>query len=240
MDGVCLPENTPSTASISRILTKDLGYSYKQISQIARETERADIVEKLHNYLAEISGIDSNRLHFFDETSVVVTSGNRTRGHSAIGQQAFEVQRYASNATYTVNLLHNVNGVSHFNILRGPSNGLELLTFHEEALQKEDMFGNPVVKQDDVIVMDNCGFHHANHVEPILRDMLQDKHVHLLYQPPYHPCFNTCELCFNFLKNILRRYPTYTEKYMQLCFADALGMITSCLPRQFFKFCGYL
>ncbi|CAB4001294.1 paired box Pax-5-like [Paramuricea clavata] len=154
-NNVCLPENVPNRSSISRVLKADVGWSYKQISQIARETERPDVMEKLENYIADISGIDCNRLHFFDESSVVVTSGNRRRGHSAIGTPAIEVQRYASNATYTVNLLHNIRGVSHFNILRGPSNGLELLNFFEEALEQEDVFANPVIKEHDVIIMDN-------------------------------------------------------------------------------------
>ena len=73
--------------------------------------------------------IDVNNMHFFYESSFVRTTGNRKRDHSAIGQPAYEVQKYASNATYTLNLLHNVHGVSHFNILRGASNGQELLNF---------------------------------------------------------------------------------------------------------------
>ena len=240
-DSVCFQENVPSNSSISRILKSDLGYSYKKLSVIPRETERDDVMEKLQNYIAEVSGIDVNRMHFFDESSVVVTSGNRSRGHSAVGKPAFEVQRYASNATFTVNLLHNVDGISHFNILRGPSNGLELLQFFEEALEQVDAFEKPVVKVDDVIVMDNCGFHHGNDIEPNLRDMLHDeRRAHLIYQPPYHPCFNTCEQCFHFMKTVLRRYTAYTEKYTELRISDALQMITAGHLRQFFKFCGYL
>ena len=129
------------------------------------------------------SRIDCNRLHFFDESSVVVTSANRRCGHSAIGTPAIEVQRYASNAIFTVNLLHNIHGVSDFNILRGPSNGLELLNFFEEALEQEDVFVNPAIKENDVIVMDTSGFHHGNNVESPLRDMLQERHV-LFFQAP--------------------------------------------------------
>ena len=138
-------------------------------------------MEKLKNYMADISGIDCSRVHFFEESSVVVTSGNRRRGHSAIGSPAIEVQRYASNATYAVNLLHNIHGVSHFNVLRGPSNGLELLNFFEEALEQEDVFANHVIKENDVIVMNNCGFHHGNNVEPLLRNMLQERRVQLFF-----------------------------------------------------------
>ena len=47
INNVCLPENIPSLSSISRILTSDLGYSYKQIEPIAREADRPDIIEKL-------------------------------------------------------------------------------------------------------------------------------------------------------------------------------------------------
>ena len=79
--------------------------------------------------LAVCSTCDARRLHFFDECSVIRTTGNRTYGHAAIGRIACEIQRYASNATYTVNLLHSIFGVSHVNILRGASNGLELLNF---------------------------------------------------------------------------------------------------------------
>jgi hypothetical protein len=68
-------------------------------------------------------------MHFFDECSVIKTTGNRHYGHSAVGSPAIEVQRYASNANYTVNLLHSIFGVDHANILIGPSNGLELLNF---------------------------------------------------------------------------------------------------------------
>ena len=50
---------------------------------------------------------------FFDESSVVKTIGNIHYGHSRIGHPDLEVQRYASNGTFTVNLLHNMHGVGH-------------------------------------------------------------------------------------------------------------------------------
>ncbi len=165
---VCLAENAPSDASVSRILRDDLGYSYKIIRQIPTETNRPDIQEKLDRYLEKICPIDANRLHFFDESSVVITSGNRKRGHSSIGKPAFEMQKYASNATFTLNLLHNISGVSHFNILRGPSNGLELLNFFDEVLEETDRLGNYILKEDDLVIMDNCGFHHARFIQELI------------------------------------------------------------------------
>jgi len=79
-------------------------------------------------------------MHFFDECSVIKTTGNRNYSHSPLGSPAIEVQRYASNATYTVNLLHSIFGINHLNILNGPSNGLELLNFNQEALEVKYIF----------------------------------------------------------------------------------------------------
>ena len=43
-------------------------------------------------YLTVCVGIDPRTMHFFDECSVVKTSGNRHYGNSPVGQLALEVQ----------------------------------------------------------------------------------------------------------------------------------------------------
>ena len=105
---------------------------------------------------------------------MVKTTGNRKYGSAVPGEPAIEVQRYASNANYTINLLHFINGVDFFNILDGPSNGMELLTFFDEALQLEREDESATLERGDCVIMANCGFHHARFVEPILRNMLAD------------------------------------------------------------------
>jgi hypothetical protein len=82
----------------------------------------------LIDYLSVCSALDPRCVHFFDECSVIKTTGNRHYGHSAVGLPA--VQHYASNANEMVNLLHSIFGVDHVNILIGPSSGLELLNGH--------------------------------------------------------------------------------------------------------------
>ena len=139
-------------------------------------------------------------MHFFDECSVIKTTGNRRYGYSQIGAPAVEIQRYASNANFTVNLLNSIFGISHVN---GPSNGLELLNFFAEALEEKGVLENPLLKPGDTVIMDNWGFHHARHVEHALRNMLAQNGCTLLFQPPYHPEYNTCEYCFRALKGWL-------------------------------------
>ena len=72
-------------------------------------------------------------------------------------RKQWKVQKYASNATLTVNLLVNIDGISHIDILAGPSNGLTLLNFFGGAIEQVDYVGNPMIKQGDTIMMDNCG-----------------------------------------------------------------------------------
>ena len=237
---VCLPQNVPSQSSISRCLKSDLGYSYKKLKIVARESLTAPAQHLLERYLIEVSGVNIRALHFFDECSVVKTTGNRHYGHASTGTNATEIQRYASNATYTVNLLHNVYGVGHVNILPGPSNGLELLQFFAEALDEQDAFDNPVLKDGDLVVMDNCGFHHARHVEPMLRDMLANRGITLVYQPPYHPEYNTCEMCFRHLKGFLRKFSKLAEEHTEIAIFHGLSEITQSMSRNFFKYCGYI
>ena len=74
-------------------------------------------------FLDQIGRHGYTKLQFFEECDVIVTSGNRVYGNFYIGEPAIEIQRYASNANYTLNLLHSVNGVDYFDVLikRQPS-----------------------------------------------------------------------------------------------------------------------
>ncbi|XP_077866017.1 uncharacterized protein LOC144353313 [Saccoglossus kowalevskii] len=141
-----------------------------------------------------ITNYDVRQLHWFDESSVIRTTGNRIYGHAERGQPAVQVQRHASNANYTINLLTSASGIGHADIFTGPSNGLEMLDFFDDATRIVDVFGNPILSDGDCVVLDNCGFHHGHFVEPALRDLLRRQGVELIFQPLYSPQFNFCEL----------------------------------------------
>ena len=52
-------------------------------------------------YLTEIASFDPSQLHFFDESGVTKILGNRNYSSSPVGQPAFEIQKYTSNANFT-------------------------------------------------------------------------------------------------------------------------------------------
>ena len=181
-----------------------------------------------------------NFIYFFDECSVIVTSGNRVYGNSYIGEPAIEIQRYASNANYTPNLLHSVNGVDYFNVLRGPSNGMELLNFFNEALSVNRVDGSTILENGDVVIMDNYGFLHGQFAEAVLRDILQEHGVDLLFQPVYSPHLNTCEFCFHQIKCHLKQNTSLTANETEIAMCEAVSKITPANSISYFRNCGYV
>ena len=240
-NGICTAANAPSCSKISDILRQDLNFTFKKLSVCPEESLSEENLIKMQDYIMFMAGVDPLKVHFFDESSVTKTTPNRNYGHSSKGQPAIEVKRYSSNATYTVNLLHSCFGVDYSNILEGPSNGLEMLHFFEESMDIVDpVYGNPVLANGDIIVMDNCGFHHGRFAEDELRRMLGRRGIELVFQPPYSPDFNTCEFCFRHMKLFLRKNEQFSQNYTELAIIEALQTVTPTMSQKFFQHCGFV
>ena len=59
---VVLPANVPSQASISRVLTSDLGYSYKRLRIVPKESLTHNAQERLEEYLTICSACDPRNI----------------------------------------------------------------------------------------------------------------------------------------------------------------------------------
>lgn len=238
-NGACNNDTVPSIRTISHVIQNELGFTRKRLTVTPEESLTVRAQAKLDQYLEDISEFRAGNIHFMDESSVDRTTGNRTYGHSLSGEPAVEICRYSSDATFTLNLMCGFFGVDHYNIVEGPSNGWELLEFFTEALNETYENGNPKIAAGDVVVMDNCGFHHARHVEPVLRQILIQRDVTLVYQPPYSPELNPCEYAFNHIKRLLKNNEKFTARFTELAIVNALEFITPTLCSSFFKKCGY-
>ena len=114
---------------------EDLLFGKKKLTVSLLEAEKPGALDGRNEYIQAVSRYPASKLHFYDESSVIKATGNRKNGNTRVSERAIEVQRYASNAAFTINLLHLVVGFNYFNILQGPSNGLELSNFFDRALQ---------------------------------------------------------------------------------------------------------
>ena len=201
LDGVVDADDLLSASQINKRIRRDLVMSKKKLSVIPSESTTPEQIARQDKYLNTISSFQPHQIHFFDEASVIKTIGNHSYGNATVGEKAVEFQRYASNANFTINLLHSVCGVDYYNFLDGLLNGFQLLHFFEEAVEIQCPDGIFLLECGDCVMMDNCGFHHGLFVEPVLRELLNDYGVQLIYQPPYSPHLNTCEYCFHQIKN---------------------------------------
>ena len=68
-----------------------------------------------------------------------------------------------------------------------------------------------------------CGFHHVHQVEPVLQNMLGLSGFDLVFQPPYHSVYNTCEHCFRFFKSRLLKNSELAEHHTEVAISDALS-----------------
>ena len=89
----------------------------------------------------------------------------------------------------TLNLLFGLTGVTYANSVNGPSNTFEFLRIFQDAFHLFDPNTRPCLEPGDVIVMDNCPFHH-NEGGEILDDFLNELNIELVYMPCYSPGFN--------------------------------------------------
>jgi hypothetical protein len=171
---------------------------------------------------------------------VIKTSGNRNYRSSKLGDRAVEVQKYASNANFTINLCCGYFGIDYFDIIEGPSNAHEMLAFFDQVLQQKNLMGNPVFAQGDCVVMDNCGFHHHRFGEMLLRRMLQNHGCSLVFLPPYSPEYNVVEYFFRLTRFGLQRNTRFTEQYTELATANAIASIPSKYLPSLYRKCGYV
>jgi len=161
-------------------------------------------------------------------------------GNFYIGEPAIEIQRYASNANYTLNLLHSVNGVDYCDVLRGPSNGMNQLNFFNEAFSVNRVDGSTILENGDVVIMDDCRFHHGHFAEAVLRDILQEHGVDLLFQPVYSPHLNTCELFFHQIKCYLKQNSSLTANETEIAISEVVSKISPANSIAYFRKCGYV
>ena len=131
LDGVLHPTDLPHPSTITKFVRNQLLMTKKKIHAVPSESRTAEIKAPANFFLDQVSDLAVSTIHFFaiDEASVTKTTMNRRYGNSIIGTSAFEIQRSASNATFTINLLHSCLGVDFVNILESASNDNELLFF---------------------------------------------------------------------------------------------------------------
>ena len=110
----------------------------------------------------------------------------------------------------------------------GAMTGARFLAFVVEALL-------PVLREGDVLVMDNLSAHKTRAV----RAALAEAGVGVLYLPRYSPEFNPIELCWAVVKARLRSVGARTRDALRAAAEGALAAVGVEQVRRWIRHCGY-
>lgn len=93
----------------------------------------------------------------------------------------------------------------------------------------------PVLKDGDIIVMDNVNFHKMTAIESLIKS----RGAKIMYLPPYSPDFSPIENMWSKIKSSIRKYAPRTAQ--RFCFAikKAFEEITQSDLEGWFRHCGY-
>lgn len=113
-------------------------------------------------------------------------------------------------------------------VLDGPMNAEWFKAYVNQVLV-------PVLKQGDVVVMDNLSAHKSEDI----RSAIEAAGAELRYLPPYSPDLNPIEQAFSKLKAHLRKHKEHSIEGLWSRIGSLLGSFTPTECQNFFRHDGY-
>ena len=120
-------------------------------------------------------------------------------------------------------------------------NGEKVVLVFDGTLNKE-LFAEylrvclaPTLGSDDVLVLDNSSVHTSK----LVRDVLVELGIKVLFLPVYSPDFNPVEFMWGYVKGVLRKLKARSEEALVDAAVVALDCVTSELVAAWFKHCNY-
>lgn len=178
-----------SQSSMSRIL-KDMEYTRKRLVKVPLERNSPANLIKRQGYAREITNISDSQLVFLDETGVNLHV-SRNYGYSPKNVKATKIVRASRGTNISCMVAINNGGIICWETRDGAFNGEAFLEFIDQKLGPHF-----AARPNDILVMDNCSFHHRLDV----KQLLQEKNIITKYLPPYSPQLNPIEEYFSHFK----------------------------------------
>jgi transposase len=181
----------------------------------AAEQDRADIAEAREEWRASQPDLDPEHLVFIDETGAK-TNLVRLYGRAPRGQRLVAPVPHGHwmTTTFVAALRH--DEITAPCVFDGPMDGASFLTYVEHFL-------TPLLRQGDVVVMDNL----ASHKVAGVKEAIERAGATLRYLPAYSPDLNPIEQAFAKLKAALRKAAARTFDALIKAIAQALAEFTS-------------
>ncbi len=194
---------------------------------VAAERDRPSVQARRAEFIEKLKDIDPARLVFLDESGCHIgmarTYGRALRGH----RLHHAVPRNRGTVLTMIGAL-TLDGVEAMMTNVGGTNAAVFRRFVDEHLV-------PILREGDVVVMDNLGAHHATGI----REAIEATGALVIYQPPYSPDLNAIELCWSKMKSILRKLGARTVRALRAAVRKAVHLVTLDDAEGWFDHCGY-
>ena len=176
-----------------------------------------DVRDKRKNWTENISDYDKEKLVFLDESGV---NTNMTRIYGRALGGARSVDKAPLNTPLNTTSLSSIriNGETSYTTYSGGTTKDKFVEYLKNILI-------PALHDGDIIVMDNMRSHHVKEVSEIINN--SEKHLTLLYLPPYSPDFNPIEMMWSKIKSVLRMIKIRNFSMLQNAIKTAFSKITS-------------
>jgi transposase len=181
-----------SKSALDRFLARHK-ITRKKKSLLAAEQKRKDVARARRKWIREQGLLDSTKLVFIDETSVN-TSMVRLCGRAPCGVRLVDHVPFGHWKTMTFVSALRHDGMVAPMLIEGPMNGELFLAYVEQCLV-------PVLKPNDIVVVDNVATHKVAGVV----EAIEAAGATLRYLPPYSPDLNPIEMSFSKFKAYLRK-----------------------------------
>ncbi len=239
--------NTPDLLSVSlttigRTIKKRLSggeWTRKKVKSSNQNRWSDDNMRLTQTYFDFISRQDKFSIKFMDEAGVNLNASKRTYGYAPKGEVAVEISKHVQGPNHTVNLLVGLDGTKFCTVLTGASETYSYINFWHEAMNAYSDTGYAVLRPGDIVVVDNCPFHHSE-AERILTDYFEDYNITYMFLPRYSPDLNPVEACFMKMKKLLKQgyyqnllrdnfvAPAVLDTIAEISLSDIFGFYKGC------------
>ena len=140
-----------------------------------------------------MSAVDPYEIKCFDEAGFKLPDVLKANyGHSLVGASCIEVARNINTPNVTFQVLAGLEGILYANTVDGTTylvESVEFLNIFGEASENFLPNGEPVLRYDDHILLDNHATHHNEGLYALGR-WTDEQGIKVVYLPTYSPEFN--------------------------------------------------
>lgn len=216
-----------SRSTMCRVLKK-LGLPRKKKTFHATEREQdEDVKKEREQYEQKMPTMEVKRLIFVDETGINLAM-TRLYARAPEGERAEGHKPFNPGERLTVIGTLGISGVTAAMILEGAIDGDTFTGFLRQVVV-------PILRQGDIVVMDNLRAHKVESVEP----MITATGANLQYLPRYSPELSPIEHCWSKMKTLLRTVAARSRDTLIKGVKKALEKVTENDAKGWFKHCGY-